>query len=538
MQEDEASIKLNGVRASSGRRIIDIKHPPKEPIKVITEHQFNTSHRSVIGSQTDQFGAVDPNFNNVRETTVKYPNEISSPNIFDKNSENGMLSIDELTSLLYNTKERNRNQSLPILTPSPPRFNNERRRKTLEIKTKFHLESTGIVTRPTNARKAKIDNPISLNVETIPVGTNFRRHSRASEIPIENRLPYTKNKIIKDCIYNFIEVSPLCKVFMDTPHFQRLKRIRQLGLAHHVFPSMNHTRFEHSLGVMHLTGEVIKHFNNNQLPTESENDQMIFFSDEMTDLIKLGALLHDIGHMAYSHLFDDFLNERFRLEKQQFDLGNGDIQFDEAFTDHENRSVLILKQINDDLRHNHSVFALSAESIKIVSSVITGRVIEGYPPYIFEIVHNAINNIDTDKMDYLQRDSHHSGLSSFQPDYIILNMQIQNGHIVFNNRAKQEIRELFHTRNRMFEMVYHHKTTLKITDFYKCLITKLNPNVTMENFLMYDDYFLECELRRVFSNAFLLFDLRQFELCNCCDHNFSQVNQQTFEKMESKITFV
>jgi HD superfamily phosphohydrolase len=127
-------------------------------------------------------------------------------------------------------------------------------------------------------------------------------------------------KIIKDCIYGFIELPDLCREFIDTPEFKRLHRIKQLGLAYTVYPSAVHTRFEHCLGVMHLTGKVIEQICDN-------------VDIRTKELIQLGGLLHDVGHVASSHLFDYILEEENKLP--------------EHLQTHEERSILILKKINE-----------------------------------------------------------------------------------------------------------------------------------------------------------------------------------------------
>src|SRR3989344_291322 len=105
-----------------------------------------------------------------------------------------------------------------------------------------------------------------------------------------------KLTIIKDAIYGFIHVNQLCKVFLDTPEFERLRRIKQLGLAHFVYPSATHTRFEHCLGVMHLAGKVADKLS--EYVTEREKE-----------LLQLAGLLHDVGHVAFSHLVDYTIEE-------------------------------------------------------------------------------------------------------------------------------------------------------------------------------------------------------------------------------------
>ena len=98
-------------------------------------------------------------------------------------------------------------------------------------------------------------------------------------------------KEIFDPIHGFISISPLLQMFIDTPEFQRLRDLKQLGATYYVYPSATHTRFEHSLGVCHLAGELLKNLKNNQ-PELSINKSQI-------DLVKLAALLHDLGPLTF-----------------------------------------------------------------------------------------------------------------------------------------------------------------------------------------------------------------------------------------------
>ena len=110
------------------------------------------------------------------------------------------------------------------------------------------------------------------------------------------------NKIIYDVIHGYIKISPICLKIIDTPEFQRLRNLKQLGLTYLIFPSANHTRFEHSLGVSFLAGEMLKHLNYKQPELE--------ITDREIELIKVAGLCHDLGHGPFSHFFDNhFLNK-------------------------------------------------------------------------------------------------------------------------------------------------------------------------------------------------------------------------------------
>lgn len=266
----------------------------------------------------------------------------------------------------------------------------------------------------------------------------------------ENRV--LRNKIIKDCIYGHIIVPALCIAFMDVPEFQRLRRVRQLGMAHYAYPSAVHTRFEHSLGVMYLSGRMVDQLR-----------KCAYISDRTKELIQLAGMYHDIGHFAYSHLFDVFLS---RLEDTS--------TIPEIFQikDHEDRSLYFLRKVNKRLK------LLTEEEEIFVCNAIIGHVPEGNPSYLYEIVCNRECGIDVDKMDYLKRDSFHSGFPGFQSEYIMINTLIDSEmHIAFNRKVHNDILDLFSTRQRMFENVYQHHTALRMDKIYFCLLKRLGYNL-------------------------------------------------------------
>lgn len=261
--------------------------------------------------------------------------------------------------------------------------------------------------------------------------------------------PTPKIVKIKDCLYRYIRVPPLCQRFLNTWQFQRLRFIKQLGHCHYVYPSAVHTRFEHSLGVMHLAGLLA--------------DQL-GVSDNWRDLVMVAGLLHDIGHVAFSHQMEEVLSKP-----------------------HEQRSVEIVALINRE----HNIVDKDTESI--ITNMILGKSMPGDPPFLFEIVNNSHTDIDVDRMDYLQRDAYHTGMPGFQPDYLIKSAVIVGGHLAFRKKAEQDIEAMQQTRARMFKIVYRHP---KVRQLNKLFVEALRQmNLSEDEALTYTDDEIVCRMR-------------------------------------------
>ena len=111
------------------------------------------------------------------------------------------------------------------------------------------------------------------------------------------------SKQIYDPVHGFITITPLMQNITDTPEFQRLRDIRQLGACNYVFPTATHSRFEHSIGVAHLGKEFL-----NRLVINSWGDKQPLKVEENDYLmVELAGLCHDLGHGPFSHLFDSFV---------------------------------------------------------------------------------------------------------------------------------------------------------------------------------------------------------------------------------------
>lgn len=246
--------------------------------------------------------------------------------------------------------------------------------------------------------------------------------------------------IVKDCIYNFIDISQCCIKFVDTPEFQRLRYIKQLGFVHLVYPSAVHSRLEHSLGVMHLAGKMI------DILRENGAD----ITDREKELVQIAGLFHDTGHVASSHLLDYILQE------------NG------LETHHELRSIEMLKCANIRLD-----YPLTGQECADVANMIQGITKTQKKPFLYEIIHNTSCGLDVDRFDYLQRDAYHTGIPGFQNQYLINCARIKNNRLSFLSKSKEEIELLYQTRRRMFRLVYRHKTVMRVERVIRNIIIKM-----------------------------------------------------------------
>jgi len=257
-------------------------------------------------------------------------------------------------------------------------------------------------------------------------------------------------KTIRDPIHGNITLSDIELRLLDTPQLQRMRRIKQNGLCYLIYPAMNSTRFEHSLGVMHLAGRVADHL---ELGREEKIN------------LRIAGLLHDIGHCAFSHTSDAVLNK----------IG----------ISHEENSIqmIIRTEIADILKEN------GINPIE-VTELITGRGRFG------KIISSEI---DVDKMDYLIRDSYYAGVAYgiIDLERIIYGMKIIKGEMVINRGSLEAVESLLISRNMMYQTVYRHHTKRIVESMFSEALNDLleNGKVGYDEFLLMDDIDLVYVLR-------------------------------------------
>lgn len=269
------------------------------------------------------------------------------------------------------------------------------------------------------------------------------------------------SKIFGCAIHGSIRVSAMALKIIDTPEFQRLKSISQLGLVPGVFPG-RHSRFEHSLGVYHLTSRVlekIKQMYPHRLYhiRELNPDFDIELTPKIIECIKIAGLCHDVGHGPYSHLFDHLMSE---------------VAPDNPNREHEARSCLIMellcrRELGSELDDKHIQFMKSI--IAPSQTYHTGA--------LYQIVCNTLNDIDVDKFDYLQRDTNAIRFHII-PDFERLLSQFMidiNGNIAYPKHSVEHINHMFNTRYSMHRSVYNHKTVKILECMYMDLFREVDP---------------------------------------------------------------
>jgi HD superfamily phosphohydrolase len=222
-----------------------------------------------------------------------------------------------------------------------------------------------------------------------------------------------RNKIFNDPVYGFVSVPHgLLLNLIDHPFFQRLRRIRQLGLAPYVYPGALHTRFHHALGALHLMQQAIE-------VLRSKGTEI---SDEEAEAVCAAILLHDIGHGPFSHALEHTLVEMH----------------------HEDISSLFMEELN---RRFGGALGLATAIFR-----------NTYPK---QFLHQLVSGqLDMDRMDYLNRDSFFTGVSEgvIGYDRIIKMLAVHNGELVVEEKGIYSIEKFLIARRLMYWQVYLHKT--------------------------------------------------------------------------------
>lgn len=243
-------------------------------------------------------------------------------------------------------------------------------------------------------------------------------------------------------------VRDVLKAVIDTKEFQRLRRISQLGLASYVFPGATHTRFSHAFGVAFLASSVVDHL----IELERNNDVLRRQMERLRTSIMLSALLHDVGHGPFSHSFEKVLKG---LEKAK--------KFAPL---HEDWSADLIKSRQSDI--GRGLRRLDIDPYLVASPFMEEPSAE-YPQFLKQIVSSQL---DVDRMDYLLRDAHFSGVDcgTFDVHYLINSLAIvQHGtrHVRTLGLSKKGIKVYENyvlARHQMNRSVYFHPR-VKVLEF-------------------------------------------------------------------------
>ncbi len=225
-----------------------------------------------------------------------------------------------------------------------------------------------------------------------------------------------KKKIINDPVYGFINIdSDILFDLIEHPYFQRLRRIKQLGLTDLVYPGALHTRFHHALGAMHLMDRAL----------DSLSSKGISVSSVEAEAAKIAILLHDIGHSPFSHALEHSL------------LKN---------VNHESISELVMEALNKEFKGKLSL------AIRMFKNTYSRR-----------FFHQLISSqLDMDRLDYLNRDCFFTGVheGTIGAERIIKMLNVANDELVIDEKGIYSVENFLTARRLMYWQVYLHKTTI------------------------------------------------------------------------------
>ena len=261
---------------------------------------------------------------------------------------------------------------------------------------------------------------------------------------------------IKDPLYGYIRLTEIERNVIDTLAVQRLRRIRQLAGADFVYPAANHTRFEHVLGTMYLAGVV------------SEN-LPVHLTIEEKQKIRLAALLHDVGHAPFSHLFEPLLQKY---------MGRN----------HEDMSRWIIADSTlADVINNQGFDA------KELSGLAVGKPSKPEKPFLGQIISSSF---DVDKMDFVVRDSYHTGAGYGSVDVfrLIYTMDVLDGNLAVDITALPTLESLILARLESFKTIYFHRACRAVQMMLVKALEAAKEDLailqakTPEEYLEWDDY--------------------------------------------------
>ncbi len=244
-------------------------------------------------------------------------------------------------------------------------------------------------------------------------------------------------KIIRDPVHNLISFddTPCDRLLLNlinTSEFQRLRRIKQLGFSQLTFPGADHSRFAHSIGVMHVARQMLAHVAT-VCPGCADEDQRM--------VVLTAALLHDIGHGPFSHAFETITGDRHKARTLEIISSDG------------TEINKVLRAAAPELPERLRVFF--DEDIEEASKTIALT-----SPYLTQIVSSQL---DADRFDYLLRDSHATGSDAGRYDmqWLIEHLEVNRdrGRFYLQSKALMEAEAYVFARYHMYRTVYYHKTT-------------------------------------------------------------------------------
>lgn len=372
---------------------------------------------------------------------------------------------------------------------------------------------------------------------------------------------------LRDPLYNYIPCTDLELAIIDTKPFQRLKRISQTTGARFVYPGAEHTRFSHSLGVMHLAGkmaerllvtdkigkdfcateklwEICKKGSDGFPEVKTLSDDMCEIARKI-EIVRLSGLLHDLGHCGFSHTLETILKKYQKI-------------------DHEKMTIRILEnsadnEIKDAFENSDEAKRLDIKIADIVE-ILEKKVKED--KYLCEIISGTI---DVDKIDYIARDAIHTGTIEYgavDAERLTESLQIHGNALIPDSSAVETVIAFWQARFHMFSAVYYHRVARAMEIIIQNMIDQFaqqyqemadheKPRTILSNFikvedtndyLLLDDFSVVSEFSRLrrdgykFDLAFKFFDmyLRRKPLTVVDEYRAGPVDENTWKMLTDR----
>ncbi len=305
--------------------------------------------------------------------------------------------------------------------------------------------------------------------------------------------------VINDSLYGVIPVNEIEYSIIQTPVYNRLHEIRQLGSAHLVYPGAKHSRFEHSIGVMHLATRMLDNILSGMSPNELNelftptayqkimglyergyfkelgfHSHIDLLKAYLIQSIRLAGLLHDIGHYPYSHVIEEAFGSRGLHEKHTIDI---------ILSWREFRNIL--KELKIPINRD-SYTGLTSEHIAsiLVKESLRESVLNKNPYYYplltnkgYSLLHKIVSGFfDADRLDYLRRDALYTGIvyGLIDVDRIIENMYVTESNedytIYYDIKALPALEDMLDSRIKMYKLIYYHHKNVVLAEITRRMI--------------------------------------------------------------------
>ncbi|CAE8588630.1 unnamed protein product [Polarella glacialis] len=323
--------------------------------------------------------------------------------------------------------------------------------------------------------------------------------------------PLLRETFTPNCpVHGLIHLPAIVKTVVDTALFQRMRHIKQVGICARIYPGATHDRFFHSIGTAFLAQDLMKGLRQRQPELQVTDRDLL--------CVTLAGLCHDLGHPAYSHMFEDFVHKLGRekrrkaenLAQQLIPEEDANISLYEKWT-HEEASVALIKQLFKDLEGPLKEAGLKVDAegddfecicelveppkTKLVELTKLGKLRDGWADaikgrpvekaWLYEVVSNWRSGLDVDKFDYFRRDAYYLGIRrQFDHGRYLMGVKVINDPngvptISPPEKDKDRLREMLELRKSLHHSAYQHKSVKKLESHLIDVLLQLDKHIVL-----------------------------------------------------------